>query len=349
MRTTCLTAGLSLTALFCSVSAYAADPRLLNLVMPDATTVAGANVTNAEISPFGQYILTQLTATAGNEIQTLVTATGFDPRHDVSEILAASSGNVKTPAGLMLALGNFQVSQITSAIATKAPSLTVQTYGGATLITNNSPKSSSSLAFLGATIAIAGDTPSVKAAIDRSAAANSINPALAAQVLALSTTQDAWAVTSSSVATLIPGLGAASPAATSSPLPQIAQMFNGIQGSSGGIKFGSLVQISGQALTTDAATAKSLADVIQALVSIASMAGGQDPQVASMAQLLQGLKVTADGATINLALSIPETQIETIINGMKNQAKPGARPAIRPAMVAPRAPASAVAVAKNAN
>jgi hypothetical protein len=52
------------------------------------------------------------------------------------------------------------------------------------------------------------------------------------------------------------------------------------------------------------------------------MAGGQDPQIAAFAQVLQGLKVTTDGSTINLALSIPETQLETLLNGLKNQAKP---------------------------
>jgi hypothetical protein len=264
----------------------------------------------------------------------------------VSEILAASSSNVTKPAGLVLALGNFQVSTMIAAIAAKAPELAVQTYGGATLITGTNARSTFAVAFLGTSIAVVGDTASVKAAIDRSSLENSIDTALAVQVLALSTTQDAWAVTTSPVSSLIPGMGATPANATPSPLPQFAQMFNGIQASSGGIKFGSLVQITGQALTADAKTAKSLADVLQALVSIMSLAGGQDPQVAAMAQLLQGLKVTADGAAINLALSIPETQIETIVNGMKNQAKPTARPGIRPAL-APRSLAAPVAIANN--
>jgi hypothetical protein len=341
MRTNFLLAGFTLTALFSATAAFGADPRLLNLVMPDATTLAGANVTNAEITPFGQYVLTQLTSTVNQELQTFVTATGFDPRTDVSEILAASSSNVTNPTGLVLALGNFNVPQITTAITTKAPTQTVQTYGGAILFTGGNATSSSSIAFLGTNIAIAGDTTSVKAAIDRSQAANSINPALAVQVQTLSTTEDAWAVTTSPLTSLIPGLGAppATPAtgtATPAPVSPFAQIFSSIQGSSGGIKFGTNVQITGQVLTTDAASATSLANVLQALVSIASMAGGQNPQIAILAQILQGMKVTADGTAINVALSIPETQIETILNNMKNQATPALRPAVRPA-IAPRA------------
>jgi len=311
----------------------------MNLVMPDASTLAGANITNAEITPFGQYVLTQLTAAAGQELQTFVTSTGFDPRHDVSEILAASSGNTTNPSGLVMAVGNFQVSQITTAIAAGGSNLTVQTYGPATLVSGGSGKSNFSIGFLGTTIAVAGDTASVKAAIDRSTGANSINPALAVQVQTLSQSEDAWAVTDSPATTLIPGLGATGVTGTTPLGSQIGQMLSGILSSGGGIKFGDTVVITGQALTNNAANATALANVVQALATIASMAGTQNPQIASLAQLLQGMKVTTDGTTINLTLSIPETQIETLLNGLKNQAKPAMRPGIKPA-VAP-APAGA--------
>lgn len=348
MRTNILLAGFTLTALFSTATAFGADPRLLNLVMPDATTLAGANVTNAETTPFGQYVLTQLTSSISQQLQTFVTATGFDPRTDVSEILAASSSNVTNPSGLVLAMGSFNVPQIVTAITTKAPSQTVQTYNGATLITAGNAKSSSSIAFLGTNIAIAGDSASVKAALDRSQSANSISPALAVQVQALSTTEDAWVVTDSPLTQLIPGLStppAAPAGGTSTPTPvsPFSQVFSSIQGSSGGVKFGTNVQITGQVVTTDAASATSLANVLQALVSIASMTGGQNPQIATLAQILQGMTVTADGAAINVALSIPETQVETILNNMKNRAQPAVRHAIRPA-IAPgdyRAPAVA--------
>ena len=134
MRTNCLLAGFTLTALLTG-TAFGADPRLLNLVMPDATTLAGANVTNAEITPFGQYVLTQLTSSAYQPLQAFITATGFDPSHDVTEILAASSASITNPSGLVLATGTFPVSRMTAAIAATAPTLTVQTYGAATLIT----------------------------------------------------------------------------------------------------------------------------------------------------------------------------------------------------------------------
>ena len=324
MRTRILLAGFVFTALSAAGTAWAADPRLLNLVMPDATTLAGANVTNAEITPFGQYVLSQMTSAMGQQLQAFVTATGFDPRHDVTEILAASSSTpgAASHSGLLLALGNFPVSQMTAAIAQKAPQL-VQNYGGATLIAG--PDGKSGIAFLGTNIAIAGDVASVKAAVDRSVTQNALSPALSVQLQALSTTEDAWALTIVPASSLIP-------AGASSQAGPFANVLSSIQASSGGVKFGSTVQITAQAVESDAASAKSLADGLQALTSLLSMAGAQNPQAASVVQLLQGLTVTTSGATVNLALSIPETQIEGLLNGMKNQAAPAVRRGIQPAI-----------------
>jgi hypothetical protein len=333
MRTICILTGLSLTAVLSVASASGADPRLMNLVMPDARVVAGVNVTNARITPFGQYLLSQITSTMDQQMSAFVAATGFDPRQDVSELVAASSGNLTTPSGVVVALGNFKVDQLTAAMA-KSPQFQLQNYGGATLVTGGAAGNSYSVAFLGDNIAVAGDAASVKAAVDRSASVNSINPALATRAQALSTTEDAWAVTLDSIATLIPGLTGGPGGAGALP---IGQMLSGIQASSGGVKFGANVDIVGQAIAVDESTAKSLSDVLKALVSIAAMGGAQDPQMAALAKLLQGLKVSADGTTINLALSAPEAQLEAVVNSMTAQAKAAALPAARAPRAAPAA------------
>jgi hypothetical protein len=351
MRITSLTAGLALSALLCA-GANGADPRLLNLVMPDANTLAGVNVTNAEITPFGQFVLNELTLSANDELQKFIATTGFDPRHDVTEILAATSGSLANRAGLVLALGNFNVDQLTSAITNNESGASAQDYNGARLILGKTKdQHQEAVAFMGDTIAILGDTDSVKAAIDRSPHANSINPALAAQVQNLSLNQDAWAVTTNSISALLPGLGqAAVPEAPGGPagLSQMAQMFKGIVGSSGGVKFGDMVVITGQAVTADAQTAKSLADVVQALASIAAMASaGNDPNMAALGQVMQGLKVTADGVNVNLTLSVPEAQLEAIVKQMKKpHAVPAARPGVKPA-IAPAPAAAPDSIARN--
>jgi hypothetical protein len=108
-------------------------------------------------------------------------------------------------------------------------------------------------------------------------------------------------------------------------------MLSGIQSYSGGVKFGSTIDFTAQAVASDAKTAQALADVVQALASIVALGGLNNPQVASIATLLQNLKVTTNDTTINLALSVPEAQLEAVINQMKAaQPTPAVGPASAP-------------------
>jgi hypothetical protein len=301
---------------FCGASAFAADTQLLNLVMPDAQIMAGVNVTNAETTPFGQYLLTKLTSNDPG-LQTFVTQTGFDPTKDVTELLAASSGTPTTHSGLLLAKGSFNVTQLLAAIANDT-NHQVSTYGGATLIASTKGADNFGVAFLGNPIAIAGDLTSVKAAIDRSSGVNSISPALAAQVQALSTTEDAWSVSVESLGALIPGgVGTSS---TNAFATQTLQIVKNIQSASSGVKFGPNVQFTAQAVSDTPQDATSLADVIKMVAGLVSMsAAGQTGEGPAIGQLLQSLQVTTTGATVNISASVPETQIEAILSAQNKK------------------------------
>jgi hypothetical protein len=300
-------------AVFCAANAFGADTQLLNLVMPDAQLMAGVNVVNAEISPLGQFFMTRLSASSDQGLQAFVSQTGFDPRKDVTEVLAASSGNTSAPSGLLLAKGNFNVSQLLTALAGDTHHQ-VTNYGPATLITPTDAKANFALAFLGSSISIAGDVASVKAAIDRSSGANSISAALAAQVQTLSTTQDAWSVSIASLGALIPGgMGAAS---TQNPMgAQVLQIVKNIQSASSGVKFGANVVFTAQAVADTPQNASSLADVIKMVAGLAAMgAAGQGGEGAAIAQMVQAVQVSTDGTAVNLSATIPESQIEAIVN-----------------------------------
>src|SRR5580765_6764314 len=110
--TTALTSATLLTMYSGVLSA--ADPQLLNLVMPDAKVLAGVNVEQAKGTQFGQYVLNQL-QTEDKHMQELVALTGFDPRRDDRELLVASDGVPEGKTGLALAKGNFDVAKITAA------------------------------------------------------------------------------------------------------------------------------------------------------------------------------------------------------------------------------------------
>jgi hypothetical protein len=181
-------------ALVLSSGLFAADSQLLNLAMPDAQVMAGLNVTTAKTSTFGQFLLTQLASRGGDQFEKLSALTGFDPRRDLTEVLAASVGTPGQKSGLLLAKGSFNVSQLTDAIRQNGKNVTVETYNGATLVTGGG-KDNGAIAFLGVDIAIAGDPASVKAAVDRSSRTSSISPALLSKVQTLSAADVAWSVT----------------------------------------------------------------------------------------------------------------------------------------------------------
>jgi hypothetical protein len=304
MRQTAFFTGIFLVG----ASAFGADSQLLNLVMPDAKIMAGVNVTNAQISPFGQYVLSHMAANDAG-LQSLISLTGFDPRKDVTEILVASNGNTASPGGLLLAKGSFNVDQLVAA-ASANKSVNVGTYGGATLITHTDPKVTEAFAFVSASVAVAGDLASVKAAIDRGSAANSVSPQLAALVQTLSTTEDAWSVSLASIGSLIPNIGDNPSKAAGA---QTLQLVKNIQSSSGGVKFGSNVDIVGQAVSDTPQNATALADIIRMVSSLVAMGAGRDPAAGAAAQLLQKLQIATDGTAVNLTASIPEADIEALL------------------------------------
>lgn len=312
MRQTAVLVGLILCG-----NAFAVDPQLMNLVMPDAKILAGANVTSTISSPLGQFLLTKLTATGQSPLQGLIGAAGFNPLQDVTEILAASPANPSSPTGLVLARGNFPVDTITASLSAGG-NWQIGTYGGATLLSAVNSKGNvvAAVAFLGNSIAIAGDVASVKAAIDRSTGTNSIDPGLAVTVNQLSGSEDDWLASSVSPGSLLPAQAAAA-APTTGPAAQVLPLFNSIQSFNGGVKFGENVALTGEVTANSAQNATALSAVIKlGMLMVGSIASNQagNQQIAGLLQALQNLQVTTNGAAVDLALSIPESQIESVIN-----------------------------------
>jgi hypothetical protein len=279
----------------------AADPRLLNLVMPDATVLAGVNVDQAKASPFGQYVLTTLLQSQAQQLQQMATLTGFDPRQDLHELLLASTGAPGSKTGLALALGAFDPAKI--AAAAQSAGAVVETYGGVSVIED--PKHQNGFALLDSTLVVAGDLANVKAAIDRRSGGPTIPVALAAQVNQLSSAQDAWAISTVPPASLKPT--AAAPPAGGANMQNALQM---IQSASGGVKFGSVVVLTGQAQAATPQDASTLGDVVKLFVSMAQLQAAKHPEAAGLAQ---SLTVTTQGSTVKITLSLPEDQLQQLV------------------------------------
>lgn len=285
-------------AALCAGLLPAADPGLLNLVMPDAKVLAGVNVDQAKNSLFGQYVLSQIQAQAAQHLQQVTALTGFDPARDLTELLVATNAVPGSHTGLVLARGNFDPARIQSAALAGGGSTT--TYNGVTLILD--PKQVNAVAFLDSTLAIAGDVADVKGAIDRHAASASLAAALAVQVDQLSSAEDAWALTATPLSALKPPVNSSNPQAA-----VVQNLFESVQQASGGVKFGDPILFTGQAQTDTAANATAMANVLQFLVNMAQMQAPQNPQAAA---ILQSLTVSPNDVYVNVSLSISESQAE---------------------------------------
>jgi tellurite resistance protein len=278
----------------------AADPRLLNLAMPDATVLAGVNVDQAKATPFGQYVLATLAQSQDQKLQQLAVLTGFDPRRDVHELLLASGSAPANKTGLALALGTFDPDKI--AAAAQSAGAGAETYGGVSIIED--PQHQNGFAFLDSTLVVAGDLANVKAAIDRRAGGPTIPAALAAQASQLSSAEDAWAISTVPPSTLRP------PAAAPATGINVQNALQKIESASGGVKFGSVVVAAGQAQAATPQDASSLGDVMKLFVSMAQLSAAQHPEAAALAQ---SLVVTTQGSTVKITLSLPEDQIQQLV------------------------------------
>ena len=274
--------------------------------MPDAKVVSGINVDNVMLTPFGKFVLTML-PTPDPGFEQFISATGFDPRRDIHEILMASTAEPGKRTGLLLLRGDFDRQRVLALLTAvgKIP----QMYNGSELLAAapHGNAISQALAFLDDSTAAAGDVDSVKAAIDRHNLAATLDPALVAKISAVSAVEDAWVVSMAPISSF----------AKSVPDKNVSGALQGdvikaIQQSSGGIKFGSTVEISGELTTRTNQDASSLASVVQFFMNMAQMNSptGGHPELGA---LLQTLTVNTNANAVTVSLKIPEVQLETLI------------------------------------
>ncbi len=285
-------------------SLSAADPQLLSLAPPDTQAMAGVNVQQVSLSPIGQYLLAQNQQQTAGGLEKLMAATGFDPRHDLQELLIAANVPPGNKTGLILVRGTFDVPRIIEAAV--AEGAKVESYKGVQVIQQKGMKEQAA-AFPDSTTAIIGDTPSVEAAIDRKSAPTAISSALAVAVNLASTTEDAWFVTMAPPSQFQPR-----PAGAQEPSP--FAILDTVMQANGGVKLGANVVVTVNAICKNAQDAATLAETVKSLTGLAgSMGTSKDSGQAAVAAVLKSLSITSSGATATLSLSIPEQQVEQMI------------------------------------
>jgi hypothetical protein len=293
------------------LGAFAADPALLQMVMPDSQVLAGLQVTQAKNSLFGQYVLSHLSVN-DSKLQEFTAQTGFDPTQDVSEIVMASNFTQSASAKhwLVLADGTFNVSKITA--AAQANGAVPGTYQGVNLVTHTAASSSqpaTAFAFFGTATALAGDIASVKAAIDRKQSNAPTDGTVLTQAQLVSANNDFWFVT------LVPlsNFAGAIPDSNLSGAMQ-GNLFAAINQASGGVRFGDTVTISAEAVTRSAKDAQALVDVVKFFAGLVQLNKQNNGAAGQVATLLDTLQTSASGNTTTISLAIPEAQLEQLLN-----------------------------------
>lgn len=301
-----------LCAVLVQCAALAADRSLLSLVMPDAKVIAGARVDQAKNSPFGMYVLTHLQIDDPDFVK-FITVTGFDPRRDVREVLVASNSAQYDPSHwLVLAKGTFNPERIEAAALANGGG--VAKHRGVSMIRAHADgdPTQASVAFLDASTAVMGDNAGIEAAIDRRRANTPVSTKLAGKVQQVSTAYDFW------FTTLVP----LAEFAGAMPDPNLGNAMKGnllgaIQQTSGGVKFGSTVQLFAEAVTRSPQDAAALVDVVKFIAGLVQTNRQNDKTAAQVSTLLDGLQTTTQGNVMTMTLAIPESTLEQMMTSMR--------------------------------
>jgi hypothetical protein len=295
-------------ALAAASIAPGANTQLLQLIMPDAQVASGMDVSRIRATPFGQFFLSQLPASDARRLQELIQALGFDPRRDIHEVVMASQGDPAKKTGLLAVRGAFDPGRILTVY--KADGKSTQLYRGIEIIPTGKGQGA---AFLDNTIAVAGDVDSVRGAIDRR---NTGGPggsaALMRRIAQTSAGQDAWMVSLAPVSSF----------ASIAPDRNVQGALQGdllkaIEQQSGSVRFGDMIEVRGELTAKTNQDATSLADVLKFFLSMAQ--SNAPAQARQFAALLRNTNVTTEANAVKLFVSIPESELETLIRLASNR------------------------------
>lgn len=171
------------------VPALRAETAPAALLLPGTKVVMGIAVNAIAQSPLTKSALAQATAMrpeVGAEWMKLGSAAGFDPFRDLDEVLIGSTATGQNAPTIVVLRGRFKPKEIDRL----SPANVRTSYKGVQLL-GGGKGSTSVLALLDASTALAGDARSVRAVIDRGGAVG--DAALTARIEAMRSAYDIWA------------------------------------------------------------------------------------------------------------------------------------------------------------
>src|SRR4051812_24228839 len=221
------------TSLFAEV-----DNGLLALVPQHSQFVAGINVVSSRSSDLGQFLSTRFDSQFKG-LEQLTAETGFDARRDLQSVVFAGvspAAGKRGITGLVLARGTFDHNRIRTAALAKGA--VVQTVSGIDLYTQGAERGKKAFAFLDADVFATGSLTDLREAVANRLTPAPLEPQLQQMITKAGTDNDIWF--------------ASTAPASRFPMhfdPDLDQSANGsqtlqsISAASGGVRFGSTVQI----------------------------------------------------------------------------------------------------------
>lgn len=307
--------------------AVAAEPDMMNLVMPDASTIFEIDIAKIMASPFGsairdavhQGVATQLKgelAKAKPEAQAQIAMlSAIDWSQEVQDVLVAR-GSGKNPATLVIVRSALDASRIKAIPGFRGDTTD---YEGVTLLTSSKPDNGV-IAFLDNSLVLLGQLRDVQAAIQRRGRHTVLPAALAAQV-AKYKNDDVWLAS-----TEVMALPAIPPAAAKSPAAaQVTQFFEKVAGLNGGLRFSPDFDL---AADLEARTEKGAAEMLQGMRFLTA-AGGSNAK---------GLQLRASGKHILLSLHVPEAEMLAGLKQIRPAQTARSAQTARPTMAAKQGP-----------
>ena len=309
---------LFLSVVLTGAVALAADASLMNLLPGAPRMVAGMNMSQSASSPLGRYLLSQM-KDDDQGLRQFVEATGFDPRRDLRELIVANYDGA-TPAQshtLVVAKGDFDSVRVRAALL--KDHTVSQMVGGFEILSGKDGQGA--VAFLDPTTAVAGDLARVKEAVSKTGAR--LPAEQQARIAQMSTRYDAWIFTTTPMSSFAGQMGSQPGAKALNG----GQLLQGILQANGGVRFGNTVTMDAELLARSPKDAQALVDVFKFVTSMLQL-GKENPEAKTegIAALLEGMKIATSGNTVTLNFSVPEIEIERILEtgkGLKKSPRQG--------------------------
>jgi hypothetical protein len=267
----------------------AADAALPDFLPANTKVMLGVRLRAITGSPLFQGIATQAMS-AGSDWMTIASMIGFDPLHDIDEILIATTAERQNAPALMVVSGHFDVERLAAG---------AKRYHGVPLLTV-SKNTGNLTALLNDTTAIAGDAAVVRAAIDHRGG-GLIDTTLARRVESLRGRYDIWGV-----GQVPPGFK--SPAGQAPGLDSVDRFQFGLLLTHG-------IELSAELHARSAEDIQKLAASLQLIKAAMANRPNQAPVAVK-------LETQLEGNTLKLSLAIPEEELRKAIQSRATAFRP---------------------------